>query len=58
MFYHCLSYGPCTEDWGRFLGFILGIVFTKTRSIWPVIASHFLFDFFSAMLRWFFLVMF
>lgn len=38
-------------------GFVLGIVFAKTRSIWPVVASHFLFDFFSAVLRWFFLVM-
>jgi membrane protease YdiL (CAAX protease family) len=38
------------------LGFILGVVFTKTRSIWPVIAAHFLFDFFSMVLGWFFLV--
>jgi membrane protease YdiL (CAAX protease family) len=37
-------------------GFILGIVFTKTRSIWPVIAGHFLFDFFSMVLGWLLLV--
>jgi membrane protease YdiL (CAAX protease family) len=36
------------------LGFILGIVFTKTRSIWPVIASHFLFNFFGMVLGWLF----
>jgi membrane protease YdiL (CAAX protease family) len=35
-------------------GFILGVVFTKTRSIWPVVAGHFLFDFFSMVLGWLF----
>jgi membrane protease YdiL (CAAX protease family) len=38
------------------LGFILGVAFTKTRNIWPVIAAHFLFDFFSMVLNWLFLV--
>ncbi|MHA2378751.1 MAG: CPBP family glutamic-type intramembrane protease [Candidatus Thorarchaeota archaeon] len=35
-------------------GLILGVIFIKTRSIWPGVAGHYLFNFLSMILLWLF----